>query len=579
LAFDGGKLLVSNSKGQSVQILNADGTLFASVTNPLFNKPWSVTPVNTNGDDETLVSFFTSNKIDAKILRVDVVKQGNGAPQFNVVQVGQFPIAGDVTKVDLHWIATLKVGNQILDDVLLALDVKNNRVAAFAHSSTLQGTGTGVTVFQGTPLNVPGGLAVSPFNNDLLIVNLNDNNLVEIDPATAKVVGVKQIDPTFVDAQGNNSALFGVAATTDVDGSLLVYFTDDNTNTLNVLARAVEPDNDDRIRTINGLLKISQVGSTENILDLTGKKVTVDPNPYKIAIAPANSGTLKKNDVLVSNIGNVDHGTTIVDFAQGQGTGRQFNAAAAGVMGPGGLAFDNGKLLVGNSTANDVLILNSDGTLFATVKDALFNGPWGVTPGKPVFFGGNGTVFGFFVTNKFDGKLLRVDVTAQGTSLPKFTVVQVGQFDKNGATTKIDVRWLQELRVGNQNLKDVLVATDPANSRVAAFANSSTLTGTGAGVTLYKGAPLNQPGGLAINPFNLDLLVVNLMDNNLVELNATLGQVVGLKQIDPAIVDAQGNNSALFGVAASQDAKGNLIVYFTNDNTNTLNLLSAADEK
>jgi hypothetical protein len=32
--------------------------------------------------------------------------------------------------------------------------------------------------------------------------------------------------------------------------------------------------------------------------------------------------------------------------------------------------------------------------------------------------------------------------------------------------------------------------------------------------------------------------------------------------------------SALFGVAAATDAKGNLEVFFTDDNTNTLNVLS-----
>jgi len=34
-------LLAANSKGgNSIQVLNADGTLFTSITNPLFNNPW-----------------------------------------------------------------------------------------------------------------------------------------------------------------------------------------------------------------------------------------------------------------------------------------------------------------------------------------------------------------------------------------------------------------------------------------------------------------------------------------------------------------------------------------------------------
>jgi len=45
------------------------------------------------------------------------------------------------------------------------------------------------------------------------------------------------------------------------------------------------------------------------------------------------------------------------------------------------------------------------------------------------------------------------------------------------------------------------------------------------------------------------------------------------------VEDAQGNNAALFGVTATVDNKGNLLVYFTDDNTNSLNVLSAAPLK
>lgn len=160
-------------------------------------------------------------------------------------------------------------------------------------------------------------------------------------------------------------------------------------------------------------------------------------------------------------------------------------------------------------------------------------------------------------------------------------MVQIGQLTKNGAATKIGLKWVPELKVGRKTLKDVLLAIDPANSCIAAFAHSSTINangtkGTGQGVTVFAGKPLNMPGGFAINPLNGDLLVVNLMDNNLVELNLTQGKVIGVKQIDPAAVDAQGNGSALFGVAAIKDNKGQLRVFFTDDNTNTLNVLSAS---
>lgn len=336
---------------------------------------------------------------------------------------------------------------------------------------------------------------------------------------------------------------------------------------------------DGAMTTINGLNTIAQIGSTANILDAQGNQVAVDPNPYKIAIAPANlSNGVKAGDILVSNIGNNDHGVTLVKFAGQSGQAAQghlFNTMTDGVLGPAGLAFDGGKLFVANSTGSNVLVFNTNGTLFTTIQDPLFNGPWGISTGSKTF-GSHKGIYSFFTANKFDAKILRVDVIPQDSGSPKFQVTQIGQFDMNGTLTKIDLHWMPVLKTGGHTLTDVLLAIDPANNRIAAFAHSSTLQGTGKGTTVFQGAPLNMPGGLSINPFNGDLLVVNLMNNNLVELNPTSGQAVGVKQIDPVVVDNQGNGSALFGVVGVRDQQGNLRVFFTDDNTNTLDVLSAS---
>lgn len=330
------------------------------------------------------------------------------------------------------------------------------------------------------------------------------------------------------------------------------------------------------IATINGLAKIIQVGSTATILNTQGKLVTVDPNPYKIAIAPSNLlPGLRAGDILVSNIGNNDRGITLVKFSAQKGPGRLFNTATDGVLGPAGLTFEQGKLLVANSTGNSVLMFNANGTTFAALKSPLFNGPWGITAGR-ITFEGHNKIFSFFTANKFDAKILRVDVIVPVHGATKLRVTQIGQFTKNGMLTKIDLHWLPMLKIGNHTWQDVLLAIDPANNRVAAFAHSSSLRGTGKGLTIFQGKPLNQPGGLGIDPLNGDLLIVNLMDNNLVELNPTSGRVIGVKQIDPARVDNQGNGSALFGVVGVKDQQGNLRVFFTDDNTNTLDVLSAS---
>jgi hypothetical protein len=339
-----------------------------------------------------------------------------------------------------------------------------------------------------------------------------------------------------------------------------------------------------QVTTIDGLTKISVVGSVETIVDAQGNTITVESDPYKVVIGP--SGDFFTGDILVSNLGASTKGSAIVRFFGQQGPGHLFNPTPSGLVGPVGLAFDNGKLLVASSNAmpSSVQVFNPDGTLFASISDPLFNGVWGLSAGRKQEEmeesdddSDEGPRFrSFFVTNKRDAKILRVDEIrdrAQGQIL--FRVVQVGQFDKTpGLPTKIDVHWLRRLKVGQQKLRDVLVGLDPVNNRVAAFAHSSVMQGTGNGMTVFQGKPLNIPCGLAMNPINGDLLVVNCGDNNLVEINMTTTTVVGVKQIDPAPVDAEGNGSALFGVAAIKDRAGNLRVFYTDDNTNTLNVLS-----
>ncbi len=49
---------------------------------------------------------------------------------------------------------------------------------------------------------------------------------------------------------------------------------------------------DDKLATtINGLKRISVVGSTAFILNAKGQTIAVDPNPYGAAIVPANRQT------------------------------------------------------------------------------------------------------------------------------------------------------------------------------------------------------------------------------------------------------------------------------------------------
>ena len=238
-------------------------------------------------------------------------------------------------------------------------------------------------------------------------------------------------------------------------------------------------DNANRVTTITGLKQISIVGSTAFIVDATGHTIATDPNPYGVAIAPPSvpasnkPGTLKAGDIIVSNIGAADQGNTIVRFPAQQGPGHLFNNVAnAGTKGPSAEAFNttSGTVWIANSTANNVQIFKPDGTILATITNPLLNHPWGQAYNHGVPNKQDGAVGAFFSTNEGDGTIDRIDIIpVKGQALPMFKVFQIGQVKKNGAKTKMAVTWLPSLKIKGAALKDVLLAIDPANSRIAAF--------------------------------------------------------------------------------------------------------------
>src|SRR5258708_3457373 len=358
-------------------------------------------------------------------------------------------------------------------------------------------------------------------------------------------------------------------------------------NAQNYGAQTMGMDNQ-AVTTIANLNTISVVGSTAFIVDGHGRTISADANPYGVAIAPTgmsastSPGSLKPGDIVVTNFGATNTGTTLVRFPAEKGPGLLFNTVGnPGTKGPAFEAFNTltGTDWVANFSANNVQVFRPNGTVLATITSPLFKMPWAVASNHGMHNAKDGSVGSFFTTNTGDATIDRIDVipSANGTS---FRVFQIGQFTQINGGTKINATWVPSLQIGSQHYSDVLLALDLANNRVAAYPNSTTLNtttmrSTSKGITAFQGKPLNTPAGLTVNPLNGDLLVVNGNDNNLVELNLSQSKAVGTRLLDNVPVDAKsGNGSALFGVAAATDAKGNLEVFFTDDNTNTLNVLS-----
>jgi hypothetical protein len=337
--------------------------------------------------------------------------------------------------------------------------------------------------------------------------------------------------------------------------------------------------------TINTLVHSSVVGSTQLILDKKGHTTMVDAYPSDVQIVPSNpatlltnapSGSLHAGDLVAINSGRDGRSNTLVAFPARVGPGHQFNASNFAVSGLAKEAFNTktGTDWVTNFKKNAVEIFNPDGTHLTTVTSAHFQKPWGIAFNGGLVNAQESSIGSFFVANAWDATIDRIDIIPVNGSAT-FEVSRIARLDTNGDEAKIALTWAPTLTINKKHYTDVLLALNPAKNSIVAFPNSTTTAVyPDQGITVFQGKPLNNPGGIAINPFNNDLFVVNLNDNNLLELNANDGTVVGTRLVDNVPVNLQnGYGSALFGVAAGKDAAGNLVIYFTDDNTNTVNML------
>ncbi|WP_053958782.1 peptidoglycan-binding protein [Sulfobacillus thermosulfidooxidans] len=326
------------------------------------------------------------------------------------------------------------------------------------------------------------------------------------------------------------------------------------------------------ISTLNTIVEISS----------TIDPINHDNNPYAITIAPYTfddtNTVLKHGDLVVSNINNASGvmglGTTIERIVNGQpqrffGEAKSPIAVAISNLGPPWIA-DYG--LNPNGSDGVVQVITPNGTLFSggNIRRPLFAGPWGMQFNFGEFYG---LAPAFFSTNVLTGTIDRMTHFHPSNFNGDTVVRQIGSgFAHVGTTisTVFGPQGLVWLPMG-----DVLYVANGADSRISALSPATTTSSDlNNGLTVYHGAPLNKPAGLALNPENGHLVAVNQGNNEAIELNPRTGRVMSRKTLDPTPVNpVTGQGSALFGIAIAVDDSGDLLVYYTDDNTNTLNLL------
>ncbi len=338
-------------------------------------------------------------------------------------------------------------------------------------------------------------------------------------------------------------------------------------------------------QTIGGLNTIATLSSTVDVAN-------GDNNPYPIAIAPPKSttfpgdgvsGHIQPGDVVVGNFSNSagtqGAGTTYEDVSTGKPV-NVFTEPAGTAGGPAAFAFNTGAGylwtanagLLNSASPGNVQIVSPSGALVNTLTAPAIQYGWGQAYNND--FGGKGA---FFSVNLSTGTILRINVVA-GAGGVTFT------YDTLASGLAATLSGFGGTGVGPAGMvdtsTDTLYVVDSDNNTIYSISNASTVaaaTGLTNAKVVYSdpnGTYLSQPVGLALNPINGDLITCNQKNNNLVEINPNTGKVVAVKTVDPAVVQSNGTGSALFGVAATTDSSGNLKVYFTDDNTNTVNTLS-----
>ena len=322
-----------------------------------------------------------------------------------------------------------------------------------------------------------------------------------------------------------------------------------------------------------------------------------DVNPYGVAVVPSTIGKLVKGNILISNFNNSANlqgtGTTIVQVTPG-GSVSVFAKLRAGALHgscPGGVglttalvALQRGWVIVGSLPTSDgtsataksgcLIVLDSKGNPVETFTGSNINGPWDMT----AFDGGNWAAL--FVTNVLNGT-----VAANGKVVNRGTVLRINlNVPKQGpgmpsrqGTTIIGSGFPQRtdpaaLVIGPTGLglgsNNTLYVANSLSNRIAAIPNALTRNSTAhTGNNVSANGALNDPLGLTVAP-NGNILTANGNDGKIVE-TTPFGTQVAKKLVDNT--GTPPGAGCLFGLGIVPGGSG---VYFVDDCTNTLNLLS-----
>jgi hypothetical protein len=373
----------------------------------------------------------------------------------------------------------------------------------------------------------------------------------------------------------------------------------DTLNTITTIGSTIDPDNDPAI-------------------DPTGS----GGNPYGLAIAPASAGLITAGDLVVCNFNNGPNmvpgspppntqgqGTTLVGLhplASANAGGNPYHIAqSASLLGCSSLSvFPDVSIAATAFSAAKVPLVDPSGSISTPFAAANLGMPWG----SAYVAAANGHPPALYVSNA-TGSITRITLDSPNSSdNPTGFAQVVTGFCVSGAVQGSTDSLHAPSGLTYDAKIDTLYVVDTSSYTVVAVAHVSSIPANGitvnggdcaapppTAIPTFMGpsgsyarviASPNSPNGgqlfnapisaallmngnVVIGNADQDLTVndAGTNDNLLFEISPTMG-VVGMKQLDG------GAPGALFGIAAAPDGKGNQVIYFNDDNDNTVKVLS-----
>jgi len=338
--------------------------------------------------------------------------------------------------------------------------------------------------------------------------------------------------------------------------------------------------------------KIATIGSTIDPIEQGG-------NPYGLTIATKTAGLITAGDLLVCNFNdgatNTEGlGTTIVGLHPATGSSPYRIAKSASLQGCNALAaLADGSISAAAFSADANPLVAPDGTLTNPFSaGGGFGHPWG-----QVYVAATAQHGAALYLSNLAGSIIRISLNADAqTSSTEIVKGFCGSGTPGSIFAPAGLTYDASI--------DTLYVVDTSSYSVVALANVSSIAADGVVVTgqcsSVQTPPTPKPtfggpsaasarvianGGGFIAPISAALL----SDGNLVvgngDINIAGGQMPNLLfEISPVLpggfvgqpvqLDTSGTPGALFGIAATVDSHGNQLIYFNDDNTNTVMVLT-----